>query len=452
MGMRLTSDCHVRTYAGDSLFWSLRRGCGLLVSNAELFIGLLRASGGVESEIERLAVLFEVPPSEIRHDFHAFCYELARAGMVEHGIGIGDTLPFVSAGRTTGTKEEGKGGHDHDLKASLPIAQFYGRHGLLSDLHIDLTDACTEQCVHCYVPQGQHDFLSYGITEKVLREFREQQGLTVQLTGGECMLHPDFEKICRLCRALDLNFVVMSNLTLCDENTVALLKETNPQFVNVSLYSMDEAEHDAITQIPGSWRKTRAAIDRLQEEGVAVRLATPLLKLNQTAYPALKAFAKMRHVHLVPDCDIIPRCGGDCSNLNYTCSPEEVERVLSEDKAFWNRGYGDVQNFKPEDRVCDIGNLLSLNSKGLYYPCSGMQGYVLGDAGGVSLSEVWKGEKMVYLRNLRNKDFTACVACTHRPYCKVCPAFNFNATGCLFDTLPEKCALAAVKHRVYGEP
>ena len=81
-----------------------------------------------------------------------------------------------------------------------------------------------------------------------------------------------------------------------------------------------------------------------------------------------------------------------------------------------------------------------------------MQGYVLGDAGGVSFSEVWKGEKMVYLRNLRNKDFTACVACTHRPYCKVCPAFNFNATGCLFDTLPEKCALAAVKHRVYGEP
>ena len=174
------------------------------------------------------------------------------------------------------------------------------------------------------------------------------------------MLHPDFEKICRLCRALDLNFVVMSNLTLCDENTVALLKETNPQFVNVSLYSMNEAEHDAITQIPGSWRKTRAAIDRLQEEGVAVRLATPLLKLNQTAYPALKAFAKMRHVHLVPDCDIIPRCGGDCSNLNYTCSPEEVERVLSEDKAFWNRGYGDVQNFKPEDRVCDGCDFISL--------------------------------------------------------------------------------------------
>ena len=83
MGMRLTSDCHVRTYTEDSLFWSLRRGCGLLVSNAELFIGLLRASGGVDSEIARLAILFEVSPSEIQHDFHAFCCELARAGMVE---------------------------------------------------------------------------------------------------------------------------------------------------------------------------------------------------------------------------------------------------------------------------------------------------------------------------------------------------------------------------------
>ena len=79
-----------------------------------------------------------------------------------------------------------------------------------------------------------------------------------------------------------------------------------------------------------------------------------------------------------------------------------------------------------------------------------MHGYVLGNARDNTLTEVWKGEKMEYLRGLKNKDFPKCVNCEHRAFCKVCPAFNFNATGSLFETIPAKCALAEVKHRVFG--
>lgn len=104
----------------------------------------------------------------------------------------------------------------------------------------------------------------------------------------------------------------------------------------------------------------------------------------------------------------------------------------------------------PDDRVCDVGKLLCVNSKGDYYPCSGMHRYVLGNARDNTLTEVWKGEKMEYLRNLKNKDFPKCVNCEHRAFCKVCPAFNFNATGSLFEPIPAKCALAEVKHRVFG--
>lgn len=331
------------------------------------------------------------------------------------------------------------------------IDDFYGEFNLLEELHVDLTDACTERCVHCYVPQGQCDYLTYDLAEKVLREFREQQGLTVQLSGGECMMHPDFARICKLCRKLDLNFIVLSNLTRCDEKIIEVLKETDPQFVNVSLYSLAPEEHDAITQIRGSWKKTMAAIDACQQAGIHIRLATPLLKANQHAYPALRKFAEERHVHLVPDCEIIPKCNGDCSNLNYACSPEEVEAVLRQDKAFWDRGYGRGVIPSPKDKVCDIGKLLCLNSKGEYYPCSGMHGYVLGNARNDTLTEVWRGEKMEYLRGLKNKDFPKCAGCEHRPFCKVCPAFNYNATGSLFETIPAKCARAEVKHRVFGE-
>ena len=37
-----------------------------------------------------------------------------------------------------------------------------------------------------------------------------------------------------------------------------------------------------------------------------------------------------------------------------------------------------------------------------------------------------------------------------RPWCKVCPAANFNATGNLFKHHPSACALAEVIREVYG--
>ena len=59
-------------------------------------------------------------------------------------------------------------------------------------------------------------------------------------------------------------------------------------------------------------------------------------------------------------------------------------------------------------------------------------------------------EKLETLRRLKNKDFPQCLACANRPFCKVCPAFNFNATGDVFKTTPAKCAVAAVVRTVYG--
>jgi len=437
--MRITPCSYIRTIREKTLLCNLRKGGAAILQDAGEVIDSIICNNSHDEAVDCVTSGRGVS----REEASEVVAEIFRC-MVEIGVLYDHReMPnFASYGNDMllgGSKGE-----------TWPVASFYQSENLIQELHIDLTDACTERCVHCYVPQGQRDYLPYEICEKFLREFREQQGLTVQLTGGECMMHPDFEKICRLCRELDLNFIVMSNLTLCDEKVLALLKETDPQFVNVSLYSMDEKEHDAVTQISGSWRRTRAAIDALQAAGVAIRLATPLLKANKGAYSGLKQFAEKCCVQLIPNCDILPRCGGDCSNLNYACTPEEVEMVLAGDKAFWDRGYGKNPNIKPEDKVCDIGKLLSINSKGLYYPCSGMHEYVLGDARQVTLTEVWKGEKMKYLRELKNSDFPHCTDCEHRAFCKVCPAFNFNATGSLFKTIPAKCAVSAAKHRVYG--
>lgn len=442
--MKFVVTSFIRSVDGEFCLCNLRMGSGVVINDASEFLKPMLAGENVEIAAQDIANKYNMPLYDVLRDLTVFYQTLTSLGLLKFAKENRDRIV------ASGNDNQAKGVASKEHEGERPVSDFFTRHNLLPNLHIDLTDACTERCVHCYVLQGQHDFLPYELVEKVLHEFREQQGLTVQLSGGECMMHPNFEKICCLCRKLDLNFIVLSNLTLCDEKMISVLKETDPQFVNVSLYSMVPDEHDAITRVRGSWQKTMAAIDACQAAGIHIRLATPLLNVNQHAYPELRKFAAERHVHIIPDCDILPKCNGDCSNLNYTCSPEEVESVLRDDPSFWDRGYGKALVRNPDDRVCDIGKLLCVNSKGDYYPCSGMHGYVLGNARNNTLTEVWKGKKMEYLRGLKNKDFPKCANCDHRAFCKVCPAFNFNATGGLFEPIPAKCALAEVKHRVFG--
>lgn len=443
VSIRIGHGTFVRSFADEILFWNGRTGASRLLQNAavlECIDNRFRRWKDITSEIvSKLQCSFDVA----ERDFWPIVEDLTSDGLIEIE-GRQDEAASDEAAAAGGA--DAKGANEHG-----DCFDFFKKNQLPIELHIDLTSACTERCVHCYLPDYPHQFLEFKWVEKALSSFRAAQGMTVYLTGGECMMHPNFAEICRLCRGLDLNFVVMSNLTLCDEKMVAVLKETDPQFVNVSLYSMDAAEHDAITRRKGSWQETMDAILACEKAGVHVRLAAPLLKENRKAFAKLKVFADEHHMHLVTDCCIVPRCDHTADNVDHACSSEELEQVLSENKGVFDRGWHDGTLSACDAKVCEIGDTrICLNSHGDYYPCDGMHGYVLGNVQTHELKDVWHGEKLNQLRALKNRDFGNCASCEHRPFCKVCPAYNFNATGKLTETTPAQCELARVIHKVYG--
>lgn len=126
-----------------------------------------------------------------------------------------------------------------------------------------------------------------------------------------------------------------------------------------------------------------------------------------------------------------------CGNLSHACSTEELRRVLTRDHDLFHKVYN-AKMPACDAKVCDIGSArLYLNAKGNYYPCDSMHEYVLGNVRENTVEEIWKGEKLNYLRGLKNRDFGSCATCGNRPWCKVCPAANFNATGDLFHASSE---------------
>ena len=451
MIVRLSNNAFIRHAADESVVWCpCSGGCTIMRDAKPILEEVVREWRSVDDITRVVAAKFECGVEDVKEGVETVVEELTCQRFVEVGtreyISADTGVDVALSGNASVSSMNGqKICEDNDSR----IDEFFARHGIATELHIDLTDACTERCVHCYVPKGQKDFLSAELVEKALVEFRAMNGLTVHLTGGEAMMHPDFERICRKCVELNLNFIIFSNMTLCDEKRIAFLKEVQPQFINVSLYSMDPAEHDSITQLPGSWQKTHDAVVKCCDAGVACRIATPLLKENQDALPALRQFADAHYLHLVPGADIIAQADHGCGNLAHACSAEELRRVLKRDHGLFHKVYDGVMP-ACDAKVCDIGVArLYLSAKGNYYPCDSMHEYVLGNVRENAIEEIWKGEKLNYLRNLKNRDFGSCATCGNRPWCKVCPAANFNATGDLFTHHPSTCALAGVVREVY---
>lgn len=448
MKARLKPQVYIRHVGDESVVVSPRTGGCTVLKDARSILEKFISDWCWTEEIARtVAKECGCGHEDVAEGVYAILGELESQGFAERE-GWQEHIPcdFAAANQSVQDQEAATRSDDS------PLGDFYMRHNLPAELHMDLTDRCNEACVHCYIPKGGGMTMPTELALKVLREFREMEGLSVYFSGGECMLHPDFAVILREAKRLGLNIIVMSNLTLCDASMVELLKEIDPQFVNVSLYSMKAGEHDAITQVSGSWAKTMTAIRSLKDAGVHVRLATPILRQNKSAVEELQKFAAEMKMHDVIECDIIGRTNHDCSNQCHALDLNEAEEVIRRYRQSFCHEKLDALRCEAEARVCEVGDFkLNVNAHGDYYPCDGGHGLFLGNAAVDTLSDVWRGEKLNTLRRLKNRDFPKCVGCADRPWCKVCVMRNFNETGDMFSPAPARCALTAIHRKVWEE-
>lgn len=449
MKYALNAHTHLRHAGDETLLWNKRTYACRILKEAQTFLHPIE-QGDIKklSEIvAEVAQAYDLAPQDVADDVRDFYAELAVATFLNVECEGNETSSSGTGANISVSSSEA----ETDEETPFPVGTFYESHALPNSLHIDLTNACTERCIHCYIADYRPRFLPLETGKRVLREFREAGGLTVMFSGGECMLHPLFRDFIRYAKGLNLNFIVMSNLTRCDADMVAFLAEVQPQFVNVSLYSMKAEEHDNITTIPGSWQKTMRAILALEAAGVPVRLATPIMQANRHALPELREFAKAHRMHLIPDCDIFGQVDHDCSNQSCALSPEETECVWREHRDLFYKAPASPERCAPEAKVCDIGKQsINLNAEGIYYPCDGCHGIVLGNAFEQSFAEVWHGEKLQALRALRNKDFGECAHCENRPWCKVCPTRNFNETANMFTHTEARCQAAQIRRKLFS--
>lgn len=135
-----------------------------------------------------------------------------------------------------------------------------------------LTYACNQRCVFCFTPGElrRSGTIPFARLAREIRAARRRGHTELSLLGGEPTAHPDIEKIVALARDLGFArvFTFSNGQRYADPAFAARMKEAGLFGSYLSIHGHTPALHDAVTGVPGSFRKAVAGVKNLLAAGV----------------------------------------------------------------------------------------------------------------------------------------------------------------------------------------
>lgn len=150
-------------------------------------------------------------------------------------------------------------------------------------INLELTHRCNLRCRHCYVDAGPDAGGNELPTDELLRSLGMlalHGSRTIEITGGEPMIHPDFLRIVEFCASNFEITTLATNGYFIDEDMASeLAKYRDRLAVQLSIDGMEEY-HDGFRGIPGSWRRAIEALKLLVSKSMRPRVAMVLTREN----------------------------------------------------------------------------------------------------------------------------------------------------------------------------
>lgn len=200
----------------------------------------------------------------------------------------------------------------------------------------ELTPLCNFDCKMCYVhlaPQqlGERRILRKEAWLSLVDEAISMGMLNAQLTGGEAMLHPDFDEIYLYLFEHGVRIVVMTNGVLLDEERIDFFKKYTPASIQITMYGGDEDSYERVT----GRRDYELVLEHIKKakelDCRLVLTATPSRYFGKKELASVIAFAKEHELTIRVNNDLnVPReeTGRRLSDFDLT------EEEIFELKAF----------------------------------------------------------------------------------------------------------------------
>ncbi|MCS0639066.1 radical SAM protein [Streptomyces sp. LP05-1] len=174
---------------------------------------------------------------------------------------------------------------------------------LLKFAWLEVTGLCNEFCDHCYAdsgPKGDHGTMTVQDWASVIDQLADMGTLDVQFIGGEPTLYPHLSELIQRAHERGLGIEVFSNLTHVRDELWDSFRNHGVRLAT-SYYSDTAEEHDQVTRLRGSHRKTRANIRKARGLGIPLRGGVVAVHSGQRVGEAARDLLSLG----------VPQVGGD---------------------------------------------------------------------------------------------------------------------------------------------
>jgi radical SAM protein with 4Fe4S-binding SPASM domain len=324
---------------------------------------------------------------------------------------------------------------------------------------IEVTMRCNLRCEHCYIPFSQRSGPAQGeLTlpelQRIFSEIADQGCLWLLLTGGEPFKRRDFLEIYDDAKRKGFITTLFTNGTLLTERIVDHLAEWQPFAIEISLYGATESTYERVTGIPGSFARCMRGIELLLERGLALKLKSVLLTLNQHELMQMKAFSESLGLEFRFDPVISAGVDGSLYPTQFRLAPEQIISFESSDPqraAEWPKAfeeYRDVEINTPRMYTCNAGrSSFHVDSYGKMSICLSAR-FPYFDLRQGSFQQGWDFIENEAL-SLEYSQAFGCTNCKLRPICAQCPAAGISEFGNPETRVPFICELAHLRQEAF---
>lgn len=167
----------------------------------------------------------------------------------------------------------------------------------------ELTPRCNFNCRMCYVHLKPEQIPQYGreLTAKewirIAQEAKEAGTTWLCVTGGEPLMHPEFETIWKELSQMGFFITLQTNASLIQGKMARLLAEYPPRGVKITLYGSNDEVYEEVCQVKEGFTRVDQGIRNLAEMKVPVQLISTVIRQNQED---VKKMAFYAYLHKLP--------------------------------------------------------------------------------------------------------------------------------------------------------
>jgi len=349
------------------------------------------------------------------------------------------------------------------VEGCLDLNGLLGRLGggrRLLRLTVELTHRCNYACPHCYcriAPDSprKSEELSGAEWTRIIDEAAAEGTFFVLFTGGEPLLHPEFQTIWVAAKRAGLIPELFTNGSLITEEMADFLAQWPPQQVSVTLYGSDAETYAAMTGGRGSLAKVLDGLDLLLTRQVKVEVKGLFSRINSHDFERLRELCARYQETFTWGAELAgPTPGNACTPGDVGLSAAEVVALERQDPARWRewskrlavwqpaREQGDTPfRCRAGETTCHIG------------PYGRLQPCLMLDAAGydVRTGSLAKGWRLVpELLAAVPWEPGPCQRCGLAEVCRVCPALAVRQGAPAAGPTTLHCDLGRIRAEQFG--